>query len=92
MLLLDSLKTASITSSIQAVDAGFFTRTGCISKGVRCTQLQSASPFLQGRQNYKGSVGLLKCVRYLFEKSFSVGNLRDTEQLISQAEQQGNRT
>ena len=39
----------------------------------------------------KGSVGLLKCVRYLFEKSFSVGNLYDTEQLISQAESHGNR-
>ena len=86
-------KTASITSSIQTVDVELlYALLGVYQKDFDARSSKALS-FLQGGEAsaLKGSVGLLKCVRYLFEKSFSVGNLYDTEQLISQAESYGNR-
>ena len=86
-------KTASITSSIQTVDVELlYALLGVYQKDFDARSSKALS-FLHESEagGLKGSVGLLKCVRYLFEKSFSVGNLYDTEQLISQAEQQGNR-
>ena len=86
-------KTASITSSIQTVDVELlYALLGVYQKGFDARSSKALSFLHEGEAGgLKGSVGLLKCVRYLFEKSFSVGNLYDTEQLISQAEQQGNR-
>lgn len=86
-------KAASITSSIQAVDVELlYTLLGVYQREFD-TRTSGALSFLQEGEagGLKGSVGLLKCVRYLFEKSSSVGDLYDTEQLISQAELQGNR-
>ncbi|MBF0907883.1 MAG: hypothetical protein HXK34_02470, partial [Atopobium sp.] len=86
-------KASSITSSIQTVDVEFlYALLGVYQKDFDARSSKALS-FLQGGEAsaLKGSVGLLKCVRYLFEKSFSVGNLYDTEQLISQAESYGNR-
>ncbi len=86
-------KTASITSSIQTVDVELlYALLGVYQKDFDARSSKALSLLHEGEAGgLKGSVGLLKCVRYLFEKSFSVGNLYDTEQLISQAEQQGNR-
>ena len=86
-------KTASITSSIQTVDVELlYALLGVYQKDFDARSSKALSFLHEGEAGgLKGSVGLLKCVRYLFEKSFSVGNLYDTEQLISQAEQQGNR-
>ena len=86
-------KTASITSSIQTVDVELlYALLGVYQKEFDARSSKALSFLQEGEASaLKGSVGLLKCVRYLFEKSFSVGNLYDTEQLISQAEQQGNR-
>lgn len=86
-------KTASITSSIQTVDVELlYALLGVYQKEFDARSSKAFSFLQEGEASaLKGSVGLLKCVRYLFEKSFSVGNLYDTEQLISQAEQQGNR-
>lgn len=86
-------KTASITSSIQTVDVELlYALLGVYQKDFDARSSKALSSLQEGEASaLKGSVGLLKCVRYLFEKSFSVGNLYDTEQLISQAEQQGNR-
>ena len=86
-------KTASITSSIQTVDVELlYALLGVYQKDFDARSSKALSFLHEGEAgSLKGSVGLLKCVRYLFEKSFSVGNLYDTEQLISQAEQQGNR-
>lgn len=86
-------KTASITSSIQTVDVELlYALLGVYQKDFDARSSKALSFLQEGETSaLKGSVGLLKCVRYLFEKSFSVGNLYDTEQLISQAEQQGNR-
>ena len=86
-------KASSITSSIQTVDVELlYALLGVYQKDFDACSSKALS-FLQGGEAsaLKGSVGLLKCVRYLFEKSFSVGNLYDTEQLISQAESYGNR-
>ena len=85
--------TASITSSIQTVDVELlYALLGVYQKEFDARSSKALSFLQEGEAGgLKGSVGLLKCVRYLFEKSFSVGNLYDTEQLISQAEQQGNR-
>lgn len=86
-------KASSITSSIQTVDVELlYALLGVYQKDFDARSSKALS-FLQGGEAsaLKGSVGLLKCVRYLFEKSFSVGNLYDTEQLISQAESYGNR-
>ena len=86
-------KAASITSSIQTVDVELlYALLGVYQKDFDARSSKALSFLHEGEAGgLKGSVGLLKCVRYLFEKSFSVGNLYDTEQLISQAEQQGNR-
>ena len=86
-------KTASITSSIQTVDVELlYALLGVYQKDFDARGSKALSFLQEGEASaLKGSVGLLKCVRYLFEKSFSVGNLYDTEQLVSQAEQQGNR-
>ena len=86
-------KTASITSSIQTVDVELlYALLGVYQKDFDARSSKALSFLHEGEAGgLKGFVGLLKCVRYLFEKSFSVGNLYDTEQLISQAEQQGNR-
>ena len=86
-------KASSITSSIQTVDVELlYALLGVYQKDFDARSSKALS-FLQGGEAsaLKGSVGLLKCVRYLFEKSSSVGDLYDTEQLISQAELQGNR-
>lgn len=86
-------KAASITSSIQAVDVELLYALLGVYQKEFDTRTSGALSFLQEGEagGLKGSVGLLKCVRYLFEKSSSVGDLYDTEQLISQAELQGNR-
>ena len=86
-------KAASITSSIQAVDVELlYALLGVYQKEFDARTSGSLSFLQEGEAGgLKGSVGLLKCVRYLFEKSSSVGDLYDTEQLISQAELQGNR-
>lgn len=86
-------KAASITSSIQAVDVELLYALLGVYQREFDTRTSDALSFLQEGEarGLKGSVGLLKCVRYLFEKSSSVGDLYDTEQLISQAELQGNR-
>ena len=86
-------KASSITSSIQAVDVELlYALLGVYQKEFDARTSGSLSFLQEGEASaLKGSVGLLKCVRYLFEKSFSVGNLYDTEQLISQAESHGNR-
>lgn len=86
-------KASSITSSIQTVDVELlYALLGVYQKDFDARSSKALSFLQEGEASaLKGSVGLLKCVRYLFEKSFSVGNLYDTEQLISQAEQQGNR-
>ena len=86
-------KASSITSSIQTVDVELlYALLGVYQKDFDARSSKALSFLQEGETSaLKGSVGLLKCVRYLFEKSFSVGNLYDTEQLISQAEQQGNR-
>ena len=86
-------KAASITSSIQAVDVELLYALLGVYQKEFDTRTSGSLSFLQEGEagGVKGSVGLLKCVRYLFEKSSSVGDLYDTEQLISQAELQGNR-
>ena len=86
-------KAASITSSIQAVDVELLYALLGVYQNEFDTRTSGSLSFLQEGEagGLKGSVGLLKCVRYLFEKSSSVGDLYDTEQLISQAELQGNR-
>ena len=86
-------KASSITSSIQTVDVELlYALLGVYQKDFDARSSKALSFLQEGEASaLKGSVGLLKCVRYLFEKSFSVGNLYDTEQLVSQAEQQGNR-
>ena len=86
-------KAASISSSIQTVDVELFYALLGVYQKEFDTRTSGALSFLQEGEagGVKGSVGLLKCVRYLFEKSSSVGDLYDTEQLISQAELQGNR-
>ena len=86
-------KTASITSSIQAVDVELLYALLGVYQKEFDTRTSGSLSFLQEGEagGLKGSVGLLKCIRYLFEKSSSVGDLYDTEQLISQAELQGNR-
>ena len=86
-------KAASITSSIQAVDVELLYALLGVYQKEFDTRASGAISFLQEGEarGLKGSVGLLKCVRYLFEKSSSVGDLYDTEQLISQAELQSNR-
>ena len=86
-------KASSITSSIQTVDVELlYALLGVYQKDFDARSFKAFSFLQEGEASaLKGSVGLLKCVRYLFEKSFSVGNLYDTEQLISQAESHGNR-
>lgn len=86
-------KAASITSSIQTVDVElFYALLGVYQKEFDARSSKALSFLQEGEASaLKGSAGLLKCVRYLFEKSSSVGDLYDTEQLISQAELQGNR-
>lgn len=86
-------KASSITSSIQTVDVELlYALLGVYQKDFDARSSKALSFLQEGEASaLKGSVGLLKCVRYLFEKSFSVGNLYDTEQLISQAESYGNR-
>ena len=86
-------KASSITSSIQTVDVELlYALLGVYQKEFDARSSKVLSFLQEGEASaLKGSVGLLKCVRYLFEKSFSVGNLYDTEQLISQAESHGNR-
>lgn len=86
-------KAASITSSIQAVDVELLYALLGVYQKEFDTRTSDSLSFLQEGEagGVKESVGLLKCVRYLFEKSSSVGDLYDTEQLISQAELQGNR-
>ena len=86
-------KASSITSSIQTVDVELlYALLGVYQKDFDAHSSKAFSFLQEGEASaLKGSVGLLKCVRYLFEKSFSVGNLYDTEQLISQAESHGNR-
>ena len=86
-------KASSITSSIQTVDVELlYALLGVYQKEFDARSSKALSFLQEGEASaLKGSVGLLKCVRYLFEKSFSVGNLYDTEQLISQAESYGNR-
>ena len=86
-------KAASITSSIQAVDVELlYALLGVYQKEFDTCTSDSLSFLQEGEAGgVKGSVGLLKCVRYIFEKRSSVGDLYDTEQLISQAELQGNR-
>lgn len=86
-------KSSSITSSIQTVDVELlYALLGVYQKDFDARSSKALSFLQEGEASaLKGSVGLLKCVRYLFEKSFSVGNLYDTEQLISQAESHGNR-
>ena len=86
-------KASSITSSIQTIDVELlYTLLGVYQKDFDARSSKALSFLQEGEASaLKGSVGLLKCVRYLFEKSFSVGNLYDTEQLISQAESHGNR-
>ena len=86
-------KASSITSSIQTVDVELlYALLGVYQKDFDARSSKALSFLQEGEVSaLKGSVGLLKCVRYLFEKSFSVGNLYDTEQLISQAESHGNR-
>ena len=86
-------KAASITSSIQVVDVELLYALLGVCQKEFDTRASGALSFLQEGEagGLKGSVRLLKCVRYLFEKSSSVGDLYDTEQLISQAELQGNR-
>lgn len=86
-------KTSSITSSIQTVDIElFYVLLGVCQKEFDSRSLSALSFLQEGEAGaLKGPVGLLKCARYLFEKSSSVGNLYDTEQLISQSELQGNR-
>ena len=86
-------KASSITSSIQTVDVELlYALLGVYQKDFDVRSSKALSFLQEGEASaLKGSVGLLKCVRYLFEKSFSVGNLYDTEQLISQAESHGNR-
>ena len=86
-------KASSITSSIQTVDVELlYALLGVYQKDFDAHSSKALSFLQEGEASaLKGSVGLLKCVRYLFEKSFSVGNLYDTEQLISQAESHGNR-
>lgn len=86
-------KAASITSSIQAVDVELLYALLGVYQKEFDTRTSDSLSFLQESEagGVKVSVGLLKCVRYLFEKSSSVGDLYDTEQLISQAELQGNR-
>ena len=86
-------KASSITSSIQTVDVELlYALLGVYQKDFDARSSKALSFLQEGEAGgVKGSVGLLKCVRYLFEKSSSVGDLYDTEQLISQAELQGNR-
>ena len=86
-------KASSITSSIQAVDVELLYALLGVYQKEFDTRTSGSLSFLQEGEagGVKGSVGLLKCVRYLFEKGSSVGDLYDTEQLISQAELQGNR-
>lgn len=86
-------KASSITSSIQTIDVELlYALLGVYQKDFDARSSKALSFLQEGEASaLKGSVGLLKCVRYLFEKSFSVGNLYDTEQLISQAELLGNR-
>ena len=86
-------KASSITSSIQTVDVELlYALLGVYQKEFDARSSKALSFLQEGEASaLKESVGLLKCVRYLFEKSFSVGNLYDTEQLISQAESHGNR-
>lgn len=86
-------KASSITSSIQTVDVELlYALLGVYQKDFDARSSKALSFLQEGEASaLKGSVGLLKCVCYLFEKSFSVGNLYDTEQLISQAESHGNR-
>ena len=86
-------KASSITSSIQTVDVELlYALLGVYQKEFDARSSKALSFLQEGEASaLKGSVGLLKCVRYLFEKSFSVGNLYDTEQLINQAESHGNR-
>ena len=86
-------KTSSITSSIQTTDIELlYVLLGVYQKEFDSRSLSELSFLQEGEAGaLKGSVGLLKCARYLFEKSSSVGNLYDTEQLISQSELQGNR-
>lgn len=86
-------KISSITSSIQTVDIElFYVLLGVYQKEFDSRSLSALSFLQEGEAGaLKGPVGLLKCARYLFEKSSSVGNLYDTEQLISQSELQGNR-
>lgn len=86
-------KASSITSSIQTVDVELlYALLGVYQKNFDARSSKALSFLQEGEASaLKGSVGLLKCVRYLFEKNFSVGNLYDTEQLISQAESHGNR-
>ena len=86
-------KTFSITSSMQAVDIELlYVLLGLYTKDLSVRSLKALAFLQEGEANaLKGSAGLLKCARYLFEKSSSVGNLYDTEQFISQSEMQGNR-
>lgn len=86
-------KTSSITSSIQTADIELlYVLLGVYQKEFDSRSLSVLSFLQEGEAGaLKGFVGLLKCARYLFEKSSSVGNLYDTEQLISQSELQGNR-
>ena len=86
-------KSSSITSSIQTVDVELlYALLGVYQKDFDARSSKALSFLQEGEAGgLKGSVGLLKCVRHLFEKSSSVGDLYDTEQLISQAERQGNR-
>ncbi len=63
----------------------------CISKEFDARRSKPLLLLQKETQNcLKGICGIM-IVRYLFLKELSVGNLYDTEQLISQAEQQGNR-
>lgn len=83
----------SITSAVQTIDVELlYVLLGVHQKNLDARSLRAIT-FLQESEagSLKGVAGLLKCAQHLFEKSASVGNLYETEQLISQSEQQGNR-
>ena len=86
-------KEASITSAMQIIDIELlYVLLGVHQKDLDARSIKAIS-FLQESEagSLKGAASLLKCAQHLFEKNTSVGNLYETEQLISQSEQQGNR-
>ncbi len=81
-------ETASITSSIQAVDVNLLALLGVYQKNL--SRASGVSFLQEGGQRLKGSVRT-KCVRYLFEKKLFWETTYDTEQLINKQNCRSNR-